>query len=987
MKFSGVTKDVQARYSLSNSFLTSSCEYEEWDTPEKLCHLLFETTPLIGEVQLSAEQYRDFSERGRELFAKLMKGGEQSLSRLEKQILSAAVVFHVQRTDDDKDGEDETDDQLWSSVLKSLGFDEVAYGCKEQKAYHKLRDLLWKNLHVSTEHGKKYYNTLKMQALAPATSICELYNIVYRFYKKNLECQYDEAENAFKILAQNVQRKISKEHGTDKIDLGSSVWALKSSLKILFQYQPEYMAAVCDAITEKMDLYLRGDNPCFCDCNRWDVQLKKWFQSKTKEERDSMRQIRAKRIRQKIITKKDAICPQYLLHGEELIIYLPNIRLPEITQPPIARLYQRGRVVVESRMSVYGDSMCYTTQEFSFELSRIKEICFDDDFDFRVEIDCGGNILYDSQTLLYRQYIVFNENGYESTPAKCQSGKAWIIAAANAEVKINDPEDEYYDESVDFQRFQISLLSAQEILINDVDILLQQDQKDIALRNYCIPEAVKGASVVFDGKNFRIYQKPPKLRIILGNNESAKSYQLFLDSSQHSLYEYIGESRGTEIDLPGAARFCHCVRIVEFQTGEVVFEADYIILPQFSFKFSDSYYLNKDCHGEVTIRFSGGSRTHAFELSENQTVVQFPLLGNGIDVSVDVPKVEITANGENILYWPGQKWYRDISQDTFIKVSTPQNVRVDFVLGSKFIPKTRRGTSFELGNFIYANEWKTSPCTLGALIQSDNNTLDQKITDFYFEPVFLASPLVRSETCITWQPDSLFIGPDAPAFIVELENDNQSDPWTYRSLHAGKPFEKNFSCKPGIYGCQVFLDLPNDNPFVKDDKRQLVWEEQFEIEDTPENRFIGKCVRLTKVWFWSYETKNVEIADIHYNDAVIFDIDYIGLSDFSGDLENSVPAYEGILGFRSPDGKWNYMNKNPESELYENVNPVSFCITNGNLMKVYNADGEPLQLDAKVFMEKRRVRIKNRKENYTAEEARKWFPIADEFAFREEDDS
>ena len=46
-----------------------------------------------------------------------------------------------------------------------------------------------------------------------------------------------------------------------------------------------------------------------------------------------------------------------------------------------------------------------------------------------------------------------------------------------------------------------------------------------------------------------------------------------------------------------------------------------------------------------------------------------------------------------------------------------------------------------------------------------------------------------------------------------------------------------------------------------------------------------------------------------------------------------------------------------------------------------------MQLDAKVFMEKRRVRIKNRKENYTAEEARKWFPIADEFAFREEDDS
>ena len=35
MKFSGVTIDVQTQYPLDESFLTSSCEYEEWGYLQK----------------------------------------------------------------------------------------------------------------------------------------------------------------------------------------------------------------------------------------------------------------------------------------------------------------------------------------------------------------------------------------------------------------------------------------------------------------------------------------------------------------------------------------------------------------------------------------------------------------------------------------------------------------------------------------------------------------------------------------------------------------------------------------------------------------------------------------------------------------------------------------------------------------------------------------------------------------------------------------
>lgn len=985
MKFSGVTLDVQQRYHLDKSFWTSSCEYEDWDSAEKLCYLLFSATPLIGEVRLSQKQYQEFSEKGRKLLMKLLKNTKQALSLLERQILSAAVVFHVQQADDEKSEEDENNDHLWDYILKKLGLSEGFYGVNGSKAYHVLRDLVQGTLRISTEHGKKYYNTVKMQALAPASSIFELFNIIYQFYRKNLECQYDEADNAFQILSQNIEKKVGKGEGAKQIDLGSSVWGLKSSLKVLFRYYPEYMAAVCDGIAKKIDLYLRGDDPGFCDCNRWDVLLKQWFQSKSKEEYDDMRRLRARRVRQKIVTREEAIHPQYQLQEGELVIRLPRIRLPEITQPPFVRLYQEGRIVTKCRMSVYGDSMCYTTHEFSFELGQIKEVCFDENFDFRVEIVCGDRLIYDSQMELYRPYLVFNENGYESIPAKCQNGKVWVAAPSHAEVKIIDPEDHYCDESMDFKLYQVSLLSAKEIWANGIDLLAQEEAKDLSIRSYCVSDAAMGAVVIFGDKQFQIYDGPPRLRVMLGENASAKNYRLCIDSRQYSLYEYIGESSMREIDLPGAARFCHQVQIKEFSRGEVVFETNYIILRQFSIHFSTPYYLNKDCSGEVTVRFSGGAYTHTFNLLENQETVEFPFLGDGFVLSVHIPKLNITANGENVLYWPENKWHEDIPQDTFIKVSGPPDLQMDLVLGNKPIPKNRRGNVYEIGNYIRVIDRENASIPFGALIRHKGGVDELKIAEIHFIPTFLSSPLVREDTQIIWHPEDQFIGPANPIFAVELEHDLTVDPWIYRQLSAEKAFEKNFSCGPGCYGCRVFLEADDDDPFAMGTCRRLVWEETFEIAEAPEKRFEGKCIRLVKAWFWSCQTGKDEMAKIHYNDAVIFDIDYIGMNDFDGEFDSPLPAYQGILYFRSPDQKWNYMNNDPENEQYENVNPVSFCIVHGNRVKVFNADGELLQLDAMVYMETGYVRIKNRKWDCSTEEARKRFPIADEFTFREEE--
>lgn len=181
----------------------------------------------------------------------------------------------------------EDDGQVWEDILSGLGYDELQLPPSWQSCYKKMTELIRANVPYFAEYGQKYYNTLRIQALTPADSISELFDIIYSFYRNNLECQYNNTDNAFEILTENIQKRLSNDANNDdaQISFGSGFWRLKSSLKFLLSHEPIYMAAVCDAIAGKMDMLLRGDTPAINKNNRWDVLLQEWFNKKTATEK------------------------------------------------------------------------------------------------------------------------------------------------------------------------------------------------------------------------------------------------------------------------------------------------------------------------------------------------------------------------------------------------------------------------------------------------------------------------------------------------------------------------------------------------------------------------------------------------------------------------------------------------------------------------------------------------------------------------------
>ena len=689
MKFENLIFSIQEKYQLDSRFVSSTCDLEEWDTILKLCTVLFPSATMIGEYVLSDEQCAEIELLGKKLFQKLLFSdcSRNALSDLEARALFYSAVIFTQKMDDSKNSSenDAADDQLWNTLYSQFGYDELNDPPSKQKVYSVMREIIKGVSRYSSDHGHKYYNTLKAQALVPKSAYIELINIANNFYERNLECQYDEAENAFQILAENIGKKIGKDLGETDIKIGAKVWSLSSSVKELLIYEPVYMAAVFDAITAKIDMLRRGDTPRFSENNRWDCLIKSWFEQKSQEEKDTMRNIRAKRIGQKIATRSEAIHARYSLIDDDFRLTIPGIRLPEITQQPTYRLLQNGRIVESGKLSIYGDEMCYTTREHTCYLSENDQIEWSASLNFQVEIACGENLIYCSKDELYREYIVFNRSGIESNIKKCEDGDIILVASKSTAIHIIDPEEQFYEESLasQYQRFWISLQSAQQILVNNNNILEGEEKKE--LHCYCTPNPINGVQLQYGGEQCAAFREPPVLHIALASKEDVIRYQLFIDSEVHQLQEYFQNDRISEIALPSSARFCRTIKLKEFSTGKIVYSFKYMILPKFDYRFSQPYYLNRGESGTLTVHMGGNTQTVKFDLLENQNSIEIPLWNPMLMATISVPIVDVLSDGENVFFWPKQLWYGTIPQSTFIRVSAPKNIKLTLLLGTSSV--------------------------------------------------------------------------------------------------------------------------------------------------------------------------------------------------------------------------------------------------------------------------------------------------------------
>lgn len=401
----------QDAFEVEDDLRSERFDLEEGDSATKIAYCLCGKSALIGEFVISEEGKAEILREARRIF-RMKCEGKKDGPRLDGRILTVACVLLARDSMNSGESENEQDNgEIWQPILDGLNFPKISANkgcCGEQTAREHLCAVLNDryNVRFFAEGGQKYYNTLRLHALSPEWAIKNLYNLLYGFYRKNLECSYYPGSDVASMFVSGIRRRwgITSAKGGEKQNIQSD--RLSSSLRELFVLRPKYMAAVCDALLERMDQIVQGDLTWIDEKNRWDVLLQEWYHDKTSFEKSQMTNDRKAAVRKKVVDKKENIRPEYTYENKNIYLSIPGIRLPEIQKVPTLELYQNDQLIYKQQLMIYGNDVLWSTRSHKILLDRVADINWKKRFCFMIRITSGQNEIYCSGSELYREYLL-----------------------------------------------------------------------------------------------------------------------------------------------------------------------------------------------------------------------------------------------------------------------------------------------------------------------------------------------------------------------------------------------------------------------------------------------------------------------------------------------------------------------------------------------------------------------------------------------------
>ena len=921
-----ITISNQSFFEVEKDLVANEFDYEDYETVEKITSVILENSSLMGEYVISEEGQAHIIYRAKKSFLHILN--DITLDMMDKRTLTLASVILTQNFSDDDGG------KLWEFILQNLDCpkEDISKQKYQNRLKESIKEVLIDSDRFFCDEGQQYYNTINIHALSPEWSIEHFFNILYDFYNKNLLSNYVENDTCYKSFVNNICRRWdnTKERGNE-VKLRSDI--LSSSFKMLFKLKPNYMAAISDSITRKMDALLKGEPILDIDTNRWDLLLWKWYIGKTSAEKEKMEKAFEKANRGRVATRKADIKPVYYCDDDHVVIKIPKIRLPEINSLPKVTLYQDNSIVYQTELDVFGDDLCYTTYEHTFFITENDNINWNKPFNFRLVITTDNECFYDTKTDLFRQNIFFNSKGNEIKKVSENYDSICVLTNKCSYVRTEYLSEDNFVSGSEYQLWHLNLGHCGEVLINGISIF------DHTKESFSRPQIILSnspfdkARVLQEGKEYSIFTHSTLLEIHISNNDNEKNYYLLLDGVKHALFEY-KTSEGIEIPLSEMTSYYHEIIIKRFSDTKTVYSLNYVFIRGFSIKYDKAFYFN-DYVKDACITLSANGKTKSFKETfyPDQNEVRVEWMTNYLFI-IDIPRVLASANGKNAYLCSSRMWHDDLEYD-FIKITCPVGYTASLLLFPDEVPSTKRGL-FDLRNYVTSistrDDERSAQLVIFVRDDLDNKLIDKyHLTTIYFKESLVGNPLIVSERRIDWDVKDFFIGPRKPEFKVLLENETKK-PWEYSLDSKKSNLEKVFPCKEGVYGYKIYYCK---HSFFNNEEI-LLESGALTIGDPNKTRFDDCELILDKV-----ACGDSKAFDMKYNAAIIENPKYIGLckeKPFCG-----MPQYTGTLCFNKSSTDRVRFSDKPNSN-FELINPISFFVFDDNHLSIKTVEKTDLMI-------------------------------------------
>ena len=754
--------------------------------------------------------------------------------------------------------------------------------------------------------AKRYYATILAHAFAPLNSTESFLELCWNLYSKDMNFTYTKNDDTFALVAEELKRTFSYEKSLeDDLKLGSGVYSLRAGIKRMAIDSPEEMVKYIEGTISLLDRVFGGE---ILDNDRYyNTLIRNWWTEKEK----SFGVAKPKRKSyERAITDYSTIRPKYSYNGKQAILTIPSIRLKNnFYDMPLLNVYRNGELVDQQEMRTFGSGLTMATKELSLYADNL--VFEDGIIDCTLEIVHCGDVIYNSKTSLFREYLLFRDHR-EILQEECLPGN-YILFAPKLE------NFSAYPESIKKVSGEPNLyiLQAQEgeLLQNPkrtVFFVVEKQKRSIRIS----ADRKNNAKFIHDGEEFIVIDG--ELRVVVRSDVDISKYGVRYESTDFRLNAFTcEESEGYKtFFITELLNVCEPQKINIFSYADNKIEASYNVVKfnSISITYDKKLYFDDENLGTVRFHTEKYDKSVSFDINQGDIVIPFD--DGDIVLSPPVLRWKI-GDGDFSMQYGEDLWYKNYSNSAELVIDLPTEMGYQvFLNNNTVLSESVAFNSFKLGE------------TLWSMLQDSKSEviIFVKVEDIGVIPILIVclkeklkfSPFVISGKEMMWDVSKSFVGDSTPKFRISFcENDTVK-----HSFDISETIDENYKSRYfslaeleiGIY--DVTVDLMKRVGFIE--KPLRLFEQQVVFGDINKIRFKGKSLRFEKVML---------TGKASYEEIKPFYVDHLWyIGEFDG-----CHYYTGSAYIINRDGWKTYLNTMANGEgTYDDINPIRLELRSDN---------------------------------------------------------
>jgi len=880
---------------------------------DTLSRAIFKSYPLLGDYIVGAESYEALFNNAKKAIDQIIKSKENKVPvpeyslKIHEQI-TLAVIQIAKEWNNFEEG------KFSKYVAMQFGYRD-----DNGKVWNIITNSLYKaftmnsRLFIRRERGdREFFETVMVHSFGPARAWFPLLDLLFAFYKDNLEWNYIPGDPLFGRVVDVLKRRFNNAGVSDEEFLiASKSYLLRVGIKRLVQEAPFYCAKLFENIVSRIDQLV---NNSASDSRRYSMDLvDKWFIEKISSSSEISEKNHTNKEVTEVALDYKSISPKYIMKSDGVYLSIPSIRLQNVGhEAAVASLYADGKLVQTLELTVRGNELGETIRGTKIRISH--DYFSGDNLNITLVISDENGIIYDSDNKLFRKVLTFSDEK-EVNQDKLRKESYYFFTSDPAKLTGSNVDIDQYSEGISKVSLHkdYTLLYAGELI--SMDILEIKDLRIVK------PDAVNGAIYYLNGREYRIIEPNTLMSIYPGSEALLKRYHVTVNNKTYALSDIFDKNDKNRAVIRFNEPYVkeYSVKIIDLESNKVVSQDNYYSFDSIECYFDKKIYVSKDeiksARAKVIIN---GSEREAIIMPDDQiAIVDY----NGGTICFDIPSLMVVYDNTELSFgrYIIVAGLDDDSAMRFIN-KTGQRFELDYdehVLDSpkelllKDMAKQCGGNGKELVDLVIRINDRT--VSVGTLIYKDT---------------FVNGPkLIYSNNELCWDGGMFFIGDNNS--VLEVVLNRKGEKKQVFPLYLGETLIASFSegeFKEGNYKWGI----------RNASSKEILYKGRGFLGSTQRARFYDRVINI------NYVTEDIELSSkrIEIKPVSIDSINFLGTMYVDSE-EDVFDVYSGRMYWTNFYGeKKSYSFHYDDKRSKYKVNPVKIIYINKRFLRIINDDDE-----------------------------------------------